>query len=224
MRNISFMFALLCFTFASGIGCGKGQSLAPCNGAQQRLWCKGVVNQSTVARMDANIEAPLCAIPFSATACVDRTDNRRAMIEFIQDALVYLRNYSETNSGASPILVFGDTVIWAGLPIQEKGQVQCSFQPGNPWPTLPVVDLESVSPPTFGPRPKPQSSGFGGFGTGGGGVGGFEEIGNGFPQCHDSSLPSPLACVSPGGACSGASPCCAPMACFDTGTGSSICM
>lgn len=217
IRHVLAMSTIVVLTIAAGCGKAGSASLAPCNGAQQRLWCKGVVNESTVARMEAGVEAPLCAIPFSATACVDRSDNRRAIIEFIENSLIYLRNYSDVGSGASPMIIVGDTVVWAGLPIKENGQVQCSAQPGNPWPSLPVVDLGSTNPPTFGPLKKPQ--GFGGFGTGGPGVGGFEEIG-GIDQCMEPPVVTAPMCVASGSTCGGAMLCCPGTFCYATDVGS----
>lgn len=200
--------------------------LTPCTNAQTRFWCLGSLNESTVARIQAGNDKPQCHVEFSATACVDKTSQRRGALEFFAAADKYVSKYWNTTitKAGTGMLTFGNTVVWVICPVGDaSGGAICYEQPSNPWPSQQVVDLDSLTPIVLGPRPN--ALGFGGFG-GGGGLGGFPPIDDSEPICQASDLPggTPAPCMSTVGMDCSMMACCPPLACFADASGASTCM
>lgn len=133
--------------------CSGAGKLKPCQAPNVRLWCRCEVAQSTEARAAAGLPVA-CTIPFVATKCVDK-DAMGGMMEFMSGLDKLTASYTGPG-GWPPYITVGDNAYWLRCPAKTPdGYSDCvSGQPGNPWPTLPVADLESANPITPGIRPQ----------------------------------------------------------------------
>lgn len=233
--------------------CSAGKKLHPCPAPTIRLWCRCEVAQTTGERAAAGLPVA-CTIPFAATACVD-SDPMGGFSQFLTTALDKLRDVYSSPNGM-PYVVVGDRAFYLRCPTRTadgKNSDCVSDQPGNPWPTLPVADLDSASP--MAPGTKPQGGpGGSGTGTGTGTEGGDCALCLATAPCDGltqdqcvtmhcaaicpwddapaatCSLPVGVGsgggtpdCVGPGAECGVGATCCAGLYCYGTDVGA-VCM
>lgn len=257
MNRPSIIFVLSLATIATVSSCGVGKKLPPCYAINARIWASCEVSQSTVERGAAGLPAS-CVIPFAATKCVETsgggTVNANGVTEFLSAVFKFQAKYSAPG-GWPPFVTVGDNVYWLKCPVQATDGTGLDYvtngQPGNPWPSLPVVDLDAATPDAPGLNPQ-------GPGGPGGGLGGASSQGGDCAIClgaapcdglttdqcatmhcsavcpYDSASPGvcqdlpPVvyggtACVGPGGSCGSGGACCANYFCYPSDVGS-VCM
>jgi hypothetical protein len=164
-------------------GCSATGKLPPCQVPNpRRLWCRCEVAQTTEARAAAGLPVA-CTIPFATTMCVDQSPGGFA--EFLT-GLGKIKSQYSAPGGWPQYVTVGTDAYWLRCPANNAdGTADCVLngQPTNPWPTLPVADLDAPNPITPGIKPL----GYGGADTGGGGGGGGSAEGGDCAICLASA-------------------------------------
>ncbi len=239
-RALPVIAALLSATVPS---CAAGKKLPPCASPNVRTWCRCEIEQTTKARAAAGLPAA-CSTPFVATKCVDK-DAMGGFREFLS-GLDKIRELFSTRG--LPYVTVGENAFWVLCPKKDgDGNSDCaSDQPGNPWPSFPVADLDSSAPLAPGLRPQggPGGSGSDTGPTEGGGcslcladapcdgltpqecttmhcaaVCPWDDVPAATCQDPGIGLPTGPTCAVDGASCGVGATCCAPLICYASDVG-----